>query len=55
MNRIVGIWPNNQKKDFVNCVHLASHPMVLATSDDQGKVKLFKFPFLEKDVKLKKY
>lgn len=51
--KVIGIYPtntNNIEKQF-NCAHLASHPMKLATGDDDGNVKLYKFPCLEKDVK----
>ncbi|CAF1543885.1 unnamed protein product, partial [Adineta ricciae] len=39
---IVGIWPKDVKKDHINCAHATSSTIV--TGDDQGAVKLFKFP-----------
>jgi len=54
---IIGIYPtntNNIEKQF-NCAHLASHPMKLATGDDDGNVKLYKFPCLEKDANFDVY
>ena len=49
---VLGIWPSDAKRDLINCVHLASHPMILATGDDNGVIKLFKFPCQEKEVKI---
>ena len=47
----IGIWPDTKtNQSFINCAHLASHSMKLATGDDDGTVKLFKFPCLEKNV-----
>ncbi|UJR29986.1 hypothetical protein I4U23_017533 [Adineta vaga] len=39
---VVGIWPKDVKKDHINCAHATSSTIV--TGDDQGAVKLFKFP-----------
>jgi hypothetical protein len=49
----IGIWPDSSSdKNFINCAHLASHSMKLATGDDNGEIKLFKFPCLEKNVSI---
>lgn len=50
---VIGIWPTNVQKNFINCAHLAGHSMKLATGDDDGEVKLYKFPCLEKEVRNK--
>jgi WD40 repeat protein len=47
---VIGIWPSANQDNFINCAHLATHAMKLATGDDSGSVRLFKFPSLEKDV-----
>ena len=47
---VIGIWPGDIGKNFINCCHLASVPSKLATGDDDGAVKLYKFPCLEKNV-----
>ncbi|CAF5099850.1 unnamed protein product, partial [Rotaria sp. Silwood1] len=39
---IMGIWPKDVKKDHINCVHATSS--AVATGDDHGAVKLFRFP-----------
>lgn len=50
----IGIWPDSSTNtNFVNCAHLASHALKLATGDDNGEIKLFKFPCLEKNVKIR--
>ncbi len=46
--QIIGIWPEDSKKHYFNCAHLASNAMKLATGDDDGSVKLFQFPSTEK-------
>lgn len=47
---IIGIWPKDVKKDHINCAHATSS--TIATGDDQGAVKLFKFPCPEAGVSL---
>ncbi len=47
---IVGIWPKDVKKDHINCAHATSSTIV--TGDDNGAVKLFKFPCPEPGVKI---
>lgn len=47
---VIGIWHTNNDKNYINCAHLAGHSMSLATGDDDGEVKLFKFPCLSNDV-----
>jgi hypothetical protein len=47
---VIGIWPTNTESNFINCAHLGTHAMKLATGDDDGAVKLFKFPCLQKAV-----
>ncbi|CAF3456731.1 unnamed protein product [Rotaria socialis] len=42
---IIGIWPNEVKKDHINCAHATSS--TIATGDDLGAIKLFKFPCSE--------
>lgn len=49
---VVGIWPSDAQQDYINCANLAAHAGVLATGDDSGVIKLFKFPCLEKEVGL---
>ncbi|CAF2961159.1 unnamed protein product [Rotaria sp. Silwood2] len=39
---IIGIWPKDVKKDHINCAHAISS--AIATGDDHGAVKLFRFP-----------
>ncbi len=43
-----GIWPKDVKKDHINCAHATSSNII--TGDDQGAVKLFKFPCPEAGV-----
>ena len=50
---IAGIWPKDAKKDHINCAHATSSTIV--TGDDNGAVKLFKFPCAEPDVSLEFY
>ncbi|CAF0889090.1 unnamed protein product [Brachionus calyciflorus] len=52
---VIGIWPTNAAENFINCAHLATHSMKLATGDDDGEVKLYKFPCLEKDDSYQSY
>jgi hypothetical protein len=47
---ITGIWPKDVKKDHINCAHATSSTIV--TGDDNGAVKLFKFPCAEPDVRI---
>ena len=47
----MGIWPKDVKKDHINCAHATSSTIV--TGDDQGAVKLFKFPCPEPGVRLR--
>jgi hypothetical protein len=47
---ILGIWPKDVKKDHINCAHATSSTIV--TGDDNGAVKLFKFPCPEADVRI---
>lgn len=49
---VIGIWSGLENKDGnqINCAHLANHAMKLAVGDDDGAVKLFKFPCLDKYV-----
>jgi hypothetical protein len=47
---VIGIWPTDVSKNYINCCHLAAQPSKLATGDDDGAVKLYKFPCLEKSV-----
>jgi len=47
---IIGIWPKDVKKDHINCAHATSSTIV--TGDDNGAVKLFKFPCPEPGVKI---
>ena len=49
-DEVVGIWPKNADKADVNCAHLSNTSSALATGDDDGLVKLFKFPSREKYV-----
>ena len=43
---MIGIWSGfeNKAENHINCAHLAAHAMKLAIGDDDGAVKLFKFP-----------
>ena len=41
---MIGIWPKNVDKGNINCAHLSNGRKTLATGDDFGFVKLFKFP-----------
>ncbi len=52
---VIGIWPASSSKNFVNCAHLASAANKLATGDDDGAVKLYRFPCLEKDAKFESF
>ncbi len=47
---VLGIWPKNADKGDINCTDLSHHGSTLATGDDSGYVKLFKFPCLDKFV-----
>lgn len=47
---ILGIWPKGVKKDHVNCAHATSS--TIATGDDNGAVKLFKYPCPETGVRV---
>ncbi|CAF1609867.1 unnamed protein product [Rotaria magnacalcarata] len=48
---IIGIWPNEVKKGHINCAHVTSS--TIATGDDLGAVKLFKFPCSEPGAEFK--
>jgi len=52
---VIGIWPKNADKGDINCTDLSHHGSTLATGDDFGYVKLYKFPCLEKFTKGKKF
>lgn len=52
---VFGIWPENAEKADINCCHLSPSSKILATGDDYGFVKLFKFPCLEKYAPFKKF
>lgn len=47
---VVGIWPQNWRESAINCARVANFSNVIATGDDSGCVKLFKFPCSEKNV-----
>lgn len=52
---VIGIWPKNADKGDINCTHLTHTAKTLATGDDFGYVKLYKFPVTERYTKGKKY
>lgn len=54
---MIGIWSGfeNKAENHINCAHLAAHAMKLAIGDDDGAVKLFKFPCLDKDTNSQSY
>lgn len=52
--QIIGIWPDDARSNYINCAHLASNAMKLATGDDDGSVKLFQFPCTEQTVRIRK-
>lgn len=47
---VIGIWPKNADKGDINCTHLTHTAKTLATGDDFGYVKLYKFPVTERYV-----
>lgn len=47
---VVGIWSENWRETEINCADVAHVSSVIATGDDSGFVKLFKFPCSEKNV-----
>eukprot|EP00794_Sanderia_malayensis_P020047 gene20047-22014_t len=52
---VFGIWPKNADKGDINCTDVTHVGSMMATGDDSGYVKLFKFPCLEKFTKGKKF
>ena len=47
---VIGIWPKNSENGDINNAHLSNSGQMLATGDDFGYVKLFKFPVDQKFV-----
>ena len=52
---VIGIWPKNADKGDINCTDLSHHGSTLATGDDFGYVKLYKFPCFDKFVSVNHY
>lgn len=52
---VIGIWPSGAASNFINCAHLASASGRLAVGDDDGAIKLYKFPCPEKDAQFDVY
>jgi WD40 repeat protein len=52
---VAGIWPKYSQVNDVNAAHASYHHGTVATSDDFGLVKLFRFPCTAKGAKFKKY
>ena len=51
---VIGIWPKNSENGDVNAAHLSNSGKMLATGDDFGFVKLFRFPADQKYVSIYK-
>ncbi|XP_029927079.1 echinoderm microtubule-associated protein-like 6 isoform X2 [Myripristis murdjan] len=54
-SEVSGIWPKYSELSEVNAVAANHAAAVLVTGDDQGLVKLYRFPCLRKGSKFKKY
>ncbi|XP_038072339.1 echinoderm microtubule-associated protein-like 6 [Patiria miniata] len=54
-SEVVGIWPRSSQSADVNCAALTGNANSLATGDDFGFVKLFRFPCPDKYAPHKKY
>ncbi|KAM3606890.1 uncharacterized protein V6R79_025142 [Siganus canaliculatus] len=54
-SEVSGIWPKYSNLTEVNAVDANHAAAVLVTGDDQGLVKLYRFPCLRKGAKFKKY
>ncbi|RDD40098.1 Echinoderm microtubule-associated protein-like 6 [Trichoplax sp. H2] len=54
-DEVVGVWPRNADNADVNCACVTNTCEAVATGDDFGLVKLFKFPSTEKHAKFKSF